>query len=239
MAFYFKMYPEIIKDGRLYIAEPPLYRVADKKNPFVINKEDYVDRYVKAASKDYKVGISTDKDIEYLDKQQLVEFLSSTKSFVDDLSHLADHYKLNERLLEMIIEEFAKYDTGNTTSKEILRMINRNINDLATRISSEFPEIYFDPADGQFKGVADKKHQLFELTESSIDKSKELSNLIKRWEGDSELQLMNIKTGTVTSSRLLGILKVLRKYQPDILHRFKGLKLVEATYLKCGKFLIA
>ena len=54
-AFYFKLFPQIIEDGRLYIAEPPLYRVADPKNPFVINTADYIDRYVRAASKDYNM----------------------------------------------------------------------------------------------------------------------------------------------------------------------------------------
>ena len=80
MAFFFKLYPEIIMDGRLFIAEPPLYRVDDKKNPFVINKEDYITRYVAAASKDYKLGypaITSDSkgnaefdydNIEYLNK---------------------------------------------------------------------------------------------------------------------------------------------------------------------------
>ena len=44
MAFFFKLFPEIIIDGRLFIAEPPLYRVDDKKNPFIINKEDIYTR---------------------------------------------------------------------------------------------------------------------------------------------------------------------------------------------------
>ena len=69
LAFYFKLFPEIIQDGRLYIAEPPLYRVSDKNNPFVINMTDYINRYVKLASKNYKLGYKQKSgDIDFINK---------------------------------------------------------------------------------------------------------------------------------------------------------------------------
>ena len=92
-AFYFKLFPEIIEDGRLFIAEPPLYRVADKKNPFVINKEDYINRYVKAATKDYKLGYRDEKNpinIVYLDQKTWAEFLSITSSYVQEIDTLTE-----------------------------------------------------------------------------------------------------------------------------------------------------
>ena len=74
LAFFFKLYPDLIRDGRIYIAEPPLYRIDDKKDPFVINKVDYVDRYVKMVMKDYRLGYQYGDDelkIDWFSKAEL------------------------------------------------------------------------------------------------------------------------------------------------------------------------
>ena len=61
-SFFFKLYPEIILDNRLFIAEPPLYKVIDKINPFVVNRNDYVERYANAVVKEYRIGYKTNDD---------------------------------------------------------------------------------------------------------------------------------------------------------------------------------
>ena len=60
-SFFFKVFPEIIQDGRLFIAEPPLYKVESKVDPFVINKEDYISRYTDKVIKDYQIEIDDKK----------------------------------------------------------------------------------------------------------------------------------------------------------------------------------
>ena len=239
MAFFFKLYPEIIQDGRLFIAEPPLYRVDDKKDPFVINKEDYINRYVKAASKDYKLGYPKfdgaefDYDsIDYLDKSQWTEFLSSTSSYVDDMDLLVEHYKINDRLLEMILEAFAAiaYDpnTDNIDSHKLSTYVHKfhqNINMIENKIGEIFPEMYYDRKDNLIKGVIDGKYQLIEVSESLVRKATPLICILARW-GFPKVEsfiLRDIKTGTEHKLSMLGVLKVLKKYQPNILHRFKGL----------------
>lgn len=222
MAFFFKLFPEIIEDGRLFIAEPPLYRIDDKNDPFVINKEDYVRRYVKNAMKYYKMGYKHKNEIVFLDKKEWSEFLTETSSYVEDMNKLKEHYKINDRLLESIIEEFAffiKYDTIEEGVNKI------NIQHLIDRINTEFPEIYYDDKDGLIKGVIDGKYQLFELSPQLIVKSSKLIDIMKKW-GGTEESLIFIKdnnTGTEHELSLLGILKILKKFQPNILHRFKGL----------------
>lgn len=243
MAFFFKLYPEIIQDGRLFIAEPPLYRVDDKKDPFVINKEDYISRYVKAASKDYKLGYPTissnskgDKfnydDIEYLDKSQWMDFLSSTSSYVDEMNLLVDHYKINDRLLEMILEEFTAYaynpDTESIDLSKIpssIEKFHKNIQPIIDRISTLYPEMYYDDNDKLIKGVIDGKYQLIEVSQGLIRKSAPLISILGKWGFPSveSFVLKDLKNGTEHKLSMLGVLKVLRKYQPNILHRFKGL----------------
>ena len=102
-SFFFKVFPEIIKDGRLFIAEPPLYKVENKVDPFVINKEDYIDRYVKKTIKDYSITI----DDEELSKNDLISLISETATYTDEIDMLAKHYNINDRLVEIILEELA------------------------------------------------------------------------------------------------------------------------------------
>lgn len=230
MAFFFKIFPEIIQDGRLFIAEPPLYRVDDKKNPFVINKEDYIDRYVKAVIKDYKLGyrVSGTDDmnagVEWLNIDLWKKFLSDTSSYVNDLETIAEHYKINDRLLEMVIEEFSFYWDGD--NKDVRNIIGRiNIQKMMNRIAIEFPEIYYDDKDKLIKGVIDGKYQLLEISEALIRKATDIIrlNIYCGAPNGMVLVLRDKKTGTEHELSMLGVLKILRKYQPDILHRFKGL----------------
>lgn len=229
-AFFFKIFPEIIQDGRLFIAEPPLYRVDDKKNPFVINKEDYIDRYVKAASKDYQLGCGILNDdgigtnIEWLEPKEWKQFLSDTSSYVDELMVISEHYKINGRLLEMVLEEFSY--NGGDYKNEIPKLIRQiNIQPMMDRIAVEYPEIYYDDNDKLIKGVIDGKYQLLEISEALIRKSIELIGLNETCGAPAgqSLILKDKKNGTERALSLLGVLKILKKYQPDILHRFKGL----------------
>lgn len=228
MAFFFKIFPEIINDGRLFIAEPPLYRIADKKDPFVINKEDYIQRYVKAVSKDYRLGyLMSSKDIElrYLNKDEWATFLSETSSYVDDIAMLVDHYKINSRLLEMIYEEFALMNIDYDTASVSTAISNLNVQHLIDRIGTEFREIEYDDERKFIIGVIDAKQQLIEIDETLIRKGLSIIKILQNWMApeDGAMILKENKTGIEHKMSLLGILKMLKKYQPDIIHRFKGL----------------
>lgn len=226
MAFYFKLFPEIIQDGRLFIAEPPLYRVDDKKDPFVINKEDYIARYVKAVGKVYKLGYVQNGEVEFIDNKSWEEFLSVTSSYVDEIDTLTNHYKVNDRLLEIILEEFAwaNCNDAETFKRQKIQGMD-SIQHLMNRIGQEFTEIYFDDRDKLIKGVIDGKFQLIEISEQLIRKASDLIDILKEWGpiGDRSIVLKDVKTGTEHNLSMLGVLKILKKYQPTILHRFKGL----------------
>ena len=227
LAFFFKLFPDIIRDGRVFIAEPPLYRVDDKKNPFVINKKDYIDRYVREASKHYKLGYQTDDkgiDIKYLNKSDWGEFLDETSGYVDEILALVNHYKVNDRLIELILEEFAM--NFNMDDKDIVKMIESiNIQKLIDRINIEFPELYYDDKDQLIKGAIDGKWQMIEISSQLIRKAKDLIKIMQHWlpTDGSEMVLKDVKTASEHHLSLLGILKILKKYQPVITHRFKGL----------------
>lgn len=236
LAFFFKVFPEIIEAGILYIAEPPLYRVDDKKNPFVINNQDYISRYATNASKDYRVGYLDGEDVVYLGKEDLIAFLSDTSSYVEKMFLLAEHYKVNDRLLEMIFEEFAMIDIANPSAltKHKVDICFKNIQHLMDYIGTEFPELYYDDSDHVIKGSINGKYQLIEISESMIHRSSEVIDMIVEHGpkfGDPII-LLNNKTDAEHRLSMLGVLKILNKYQPNILHRFKGLGENDAEDIK-------
>ena len=227
LAFFFRMMPEVIADGRLFIAEPPLYRVDDKKNPFVINKQDYNDRYMQQCTKDYRIGYKSNLkqvDIDYMSKNQLLDFLDETKNYAKDMVTYAEHFRVNDRLLEMVLEELAGngYDRHKNISSQIRQL---NIPKLLDKIQATFPEIYYDESDGCFHGVINFTRQLFEISEGLVRKCEDEIELLQKWQPpmNGALVLKSTKTGTESDLSLLEALKVIRKYQPNILHRFKGL----------------
>lgn len=229
MAFFFKLFPEIIQDGRLFIAEPPLYRVNDKKNPFVINKEDYVERYAKEVLKNYKVGceMSSDTDqipdIDWLDKERSKDFLSHTNSYASDIGDLSEHYKIKDRLIEIIIEELSEIGINKFNITTKLR--DMDIQRLMDRVVLEFEELYYDEKDGLIKGIVDGKFQIVEIDEPMVRRFLPLIEIVSAYGAPigRSLVLRDIKTGSEHRLSMLGVLKILKKYQPDILHRFKGL----------------
>ncbi len=227
LAFFFKVFPEIVAAGKLYIAEPPLYRINDKKNPFVINTKDYLNRYVLQASKEYKLGYKktvNSIDVDWLDKKAWAEFLDDTKHYVETVDSLTEHYHANGRLIEMVLEEFALngFDDKNPIADEIHKI---NIQRLMDRIGTEFTEIYYDDKNHTITGPIDTKWQDLEISEELIRRSKEIINNLIKWMPSINgcIVLRNAKTNSEQDLHLLDALKQLKKYQPDIEHRFKGL----------------
>lgn len=229
-SFYFKLFPEIIQDGRLFIAEPPLYRVDDKKNPFAINKEDYNNRYIQRVMKAYKIGIPQKDDVEWLSKEQLNELLTMTTSYVDDIIMLSKHYLVNDRLIEIIVEELSDRgydpDQAKNNPSYIERIITElDIQSLMNRIGLDFEELIYDDSNKIIKGSIDGKYQSLEISERLLRKSGELIRAMNLYgvSEDKTLVLKDISTGSEHNLSLLAMLKILRKFQPTILHRFKGL----------------
>ena len=229
LAFFFKLYPELIREGRIYIAEPPLYRIDDKKDPFVINKVDYVDRYVRMVMKDYRLGYQHGNDeltIDWFNKSELHDFLNETSSYVDDMVTIVNHYKINDRLLEIIFEEFASLNIE-PKDTNIDKMISSiNIQSLMDRIGTEFKELEYDDNRNLIIGAIDAKQQVVELSYQLIKRGIDIIKLIQKWSPDDKMLVMKAqKTSTEYRLSILGIMKILKKYQPNILHRFKGLGL--------------
>ena len=227
-SFFFKLYPEIIEDGRLYIAEPPLYRVDNKDDPFAINKEDYNQRYIKNVITKYKLGIRKKRDIVWLDKDSLYDLLTGTSNYLEETHILSKHYLVNDRLLEIILEELADSDFSKENILSIMKELD--IQKLMNHIGEEFEEIFYDDKDHLIKGNINGVYQSLEFSERLLSKSLPLVEMIRKYcNRENRFVLRDNKGVTEIESSLLGVLKILEKYKPNILHRFKGLTLLDHT----------
>jgi len=72
LTFFFRYMPQLIDDGHLYIAQPPLYRVAYKNQVKYAYSDKEKDKYVKDIGND-KVGIQRYKGLGEMNPDQLWE----------------------------------------------------------------------------------------------------------------------------------------------------------------------
>jgi DNA gyrase subunit B len=74
LTFFFRYMPELIEDGHLYIAQPPLYRLSYKKTKRYIYTEDEMDKAIKALGGDEgKISVQRYKGLGEMNPIQLWE----------------------------------------------------------------------------------------------------------------------------------------------------------------------
>jgi len=73
LTFFFRYMPQLIEDGHLYIAQPPLYRIAYKNQVKYAYSDKEKDKAVKEWGGDGKVVIQRYKGLGEMNPQQLWE----------------------------------------------------------------------------------------------------------------------------------------------------------------------
>ena len=106
LTFFFRQMPDLIERGYLYVAQPPLYRVSDKKKEiYVKDEEAFNDFLLKRVSENEVVTFDNGKE---LSGNRLISMLNRLVRFFEKLEKLSrrgvnsrfiqfSHFKWGER----------------------------------------------------------------------------------------------------------------------------------------------
>lgn len=207
--FFLKHMKDLILDGRLFLSVPPLYKINDKKTPFITDKEQYQSVYFRRIIDKYE--LKNEKGM-ILNKKELLAFLKLNQYYIEELTRCKDHYSANPVLIEYIV----KYRDDDNFKKNMKKL---------------FPEIELEvdkdnKTDIVVSGVYEGAYQIFTLDRQFDKKTENLRSLMDKNESQYYEVSEKFNTGTIEDRGILSIgqfLDMTLKLQPGIELRYKGL----------------
>ena len=206
--FFLKHMTDLIYDGRLYLSVPPLYKIKDKKTPFITDKEQYQNVYFRNIVDKYILQEDGGKE---LSKRELLEFLHLNSYYLDELNRCKDHYSANPTLIEYVI----KYKDDKNFKKNMAK---------------KFPEIKIEldkdnKTDMIIEGVYEGAYQIFTVDRLFDKKTEKL----KEYMDNNKCQYYKVIEKYKDNDEYRGklsigeFLQLTSKLQPGIDLRYKGL----------------
>lgn len=202
LRFILMYMPQLIEDGRVYAAVPPLYAIKGKKNnyTYLTDRMAYIEYVQKSFMKNNNIKTERGKDIS---KTEMAKILFDNIDYTYDLESLANKYALNYNFLETV-----------------LLNINENKKKFKTIIETQYRFIKVEEVNGTtvIKGLIDGQYETLILNQTFLnecDKIYEYFNL-----NDS----LYFNVNGVKMS-LYNLMKTFEKHAPSHLQRYKGLGL--------------
>lgn len=206
--FFLKHMTDLIYDGRLYLSVPPLYKIKDKKTPFITDKEQYQNVYFRNIIDKYILQEDGGKE---LNKRELLEFLNLNKYYLDELNRCSNHYSANPTLIEYVI----KYKDDKNFKKNMAK---------------KFPEIKIEfdkdnKSDMIIEGIYEGAYQIFTVDRLFDKKTETLKELMDKNDSQYYKVIEKFKDQNEFRGKLsIGeFLALTQKLQPGIELRYKGL----------------
>jgi DNA gyrase subunit B len=107
LTFFYRQMPQLVEDGFVYIAQPPLYKVKRGKKEEYIKDERSMFRYLMRQGTDDVVVQANGRTIE---GRELTKTLEQTTEFINYSSRFARRIGNDEKLLSVLLEAFAGKD---------------------------------------------------------------------------------------------------------------------------------
>lgn len=208
-SFYLKWYPEVIDAGKLYIAEPPLYRLYDgKKYYYVATQNEYIDACINS------IG---DLSLYFPLKKLTIdasEFVSDAFNYLSTLREISINRSVKAELIEYIANGFTLY--GNTVKGFI-----DNVPKWLRSLVKIYPELTFDYNNNEVKATIDLRDQVVVIDDNLLDALKYIIEVQTKYGLIVEYtsKRNNIKCSNTLSTFFVDV----EKYYPTIKDRFKGL----------------
>ena len=108
LTFFYRQMPELIERGHVYIAQPPLYKVAKGKQSRYLKDQSEMDSYlIEEGSSEAELDLPTGERRTGLDLQALVREAKAFKAGVDRLSQRAPTFAIEQAALAGLFDEDA------------------------------------------------------------------------------------------------------------------------------------
>ena len=201
---------KLVEAGMLYKSCPPLYQIQDKKNPFIVNREQMINVFERRIGDNVKVVNTKTKVV--MDKADFKEFLITNRQYLEELTRLSNHFAVNALLIEFIL-------------------FNKNDKNFEKKLIKKFPEMTVDVSDMKdsilLRGIIDGKYQMIYIDKIFNKKCKKMMKIIDA--NDQKEYLVLEKASKGKEYNEIGVLTLgqffqrVQKYYPKISARFKGL----------------
>ena len=213
-------FPEIITEGHLYKVYPPLYRIDDKDHPFIGNKGELVEMYMKAVVKGYKVRLVSG---DYFDRDEFWEFLFDVVDYRFTLTELYNFYKIPRELIEVVAASLTRYNAIDTRSGEAVLVPGilddpKFIRNFMQEVQKRFPEINIKKE--SLGGVANGSTVSVNINYRFIKKIANLVPIYQKYGYELGVKEKNAEERKMT---ILEFLDATYSLTPKIITRFKGL----------------
>lgn len=217
-AFFIKHMPQLVEAGMIYKSCPPLYKIQDKKDPFVLNKEQYIKVFERRIGDNVKLVIKDTKKV--VSKEKFFDFLILNRNYLEELIRLSNHFAVHQLLIEFVL-------------------FNMNDKKFEHKLIKRFPEMEIDEINKEkdsilITGIIEGKYQMLYIDKIFRKKCKKLINLIKENEYThyTVLEKFNGDYTEIGDLTIGEFFQRVQKYQPKIEMRFKGLGELSATDLR-------
>jgi DNA gyrase subunit B len=102
LTFFFRQMPELVENGYLYVAQPPLYRLGDgKKEIYIKDEESFNDFILKRISEKGKVTLENGEEIS---GKRFMDILNGLIKFYESLSRLT-RKGYSRRFIELLVSD--------------------------------------------------------------------------------------------------------------------------------------
>lgn len=204
-AFFLFHLSDIVESGKLYSAVSPLYATKDKKNPFILNKREFI-KVFEGKIKN-SINILDCHSKKKLNKNEIEELLLVNRLYLEELRRLASYFSTHPDLIEFII--FHRKD------KNFRNLLKNKFNEMKV-------------SDNLVSGIYEGKYQNIMLDVTFEKRIEDLENIIKQnkdiyyiVEENDGIKFINL--GKMSIGELMNLCQ---KFTPHIETRFKGLDLV-------------
>lgn len=192
--------PDIVKEGRLYRTQAPLYLIKDKKNPYILSKRDYYDLFANIVAKNYEMIDAKGHSLSTNEIRKLIEL---NDGYLEEIQSLEKYLFADSEIFEFIVYNGEK--------------------DLIKNFKKKFPETDYDKNSNILSTIYKGSRFSVTLDDDFYSKCERLHHMI------SDLNMNDIYFNVIDNGvaidgvKSLGsFFKMSAKYLPEVVKRFKG-----------------